>query len=65
MYNFNYHRPLSVDEAVVHFEPQGELKAEATLLREIIRADFGVVSFGAHAESLEDIFMEITKGRVQ
>ena len=50
---------------LVRFAHQGNLDDEAVLLREIIRADFSVVAFGARAESLEDMFMEITKGRVQ
>jgi hypothetical protein len=28
-------------------------------------AGFRVVAFGSHAKSLEDVFMQVTEGRVQ
>jgi ABC-2 type transport system ATP-binding protein len=39
--------------------------AQATLLKDIVNADFAVMEFAAHRETLEDVFMKITTGAVQ
>jgi ABC-2 type transport system ATP-binding protein len=49
----------------LHFLHNGGPQAEADLLRAIVQAEFRVVSFGARARSLEDVFMHVTEGRVQ
>ncbi len=40
-------------------------EAEADMLREIIAAGFRVVAFAGHERSLEDVFMQVTEGKVQ
>jgi ABC-2 type transport system ATP-binding protein len=55
----------SAIEADVIFHHSGDEKDEAQLLAEIMAAGFAVVSFGGRDESLEDVFMNVTRGRVQ
>jgi ABC-2 type transport system ATP-binding protein len=40
-------------------------EAEAGILREMIEAGFRIYSFGARRQTLEDVFMKVTEGRVQ
>ncbi len=49
----------------VRFLHTGTPEAEAELLRNIIQAEFRVVAFGTHRETLEDAFMHVTQGLVQ
>jgi ABC-2 type transport system ATP-binding protein len=56
---------IIVEDEIVRFSHRGELAAEAILLREIVQADFQVVEFGSHSQSLEDVFLAVTKGIVQ
>ncbi|MCA9224039.1 MAG: DUF4162 domain-containing protein, partial [Planctomycetales bacterium] len=53
------------DGALLKFSHIGEREDEAALLRELILADFAVAEFASHSRSLEDVFMQVTKGRVQ
>ena len=43
----------------------GDPEAEADLLRAMIEAGFRVVAFGTRRQTLEDVFMQVTKGLVQ
>jgi ABC-2 type transport system ATP-binding protein len=54
---------ISGDSA--HFLHDGSEADEAELLRQLILAGFRVVAFGSRAKSLEDVFMQVTEGRVQ
>ncbi len=47
------------------FHHARDITFEAALLREIVAAGFEVLSFGGKDESLEDVFMNVTKGRLQ
>ena len=38
---------------------------QATLLRELVEAQFSVVDFASKTKSLEDVFLHVTEGRVQ
>jgi ABC-2 type transport system ATP-binding protein len=60
-------RPLQVREAgqTVHFTHSGDSATEADLLRDMVQAGFRVVQYGGRARSLEDVFLEVTEGRVQ
>jgi ABC-2 type transport system ATP-binding protein len=49
----------------VQLELDGDDATQAALLRTVIEADFAVLEFAAHRESLEDVFMKITTGAVQ
>jgi len=50
---------------LITFSHQGDRESEAALLRVIVEAGFSVVEFGAHHQSLEDVFLHVTEGRVQ
>ena len=56
---------IQVDGDSVSFAHDADRESEADLLREIIAADFRVIEFGSHAKTLEDVFMQVTEGRVQ
>lgn len=50
---------------LARFVLAGDEDTEADLLMEMIDAGFRVVAFGARRRTLEDVFMQITKGIVQ
>ena len=56
---------VKLDGSVVRFELAGDEAAEADLLRAMIHDGFRVVAFGAQQGTLEDVFMQVTKGLVQ
>ena len=56
---------ITPDDLSVRFDHVGEPEDEAELLRAILEAGFRVVAFGAREESLEEVFMHMTKGHVQ
>ncbi|MGI8980573.1 MAG: ATP-binding cassette domain-containing protein [Pirellulaceae bacterium] len=43
----------------------GDRESEVVLLKEMIQAGFRVAEFASHSQSLEDVFMAVTKGVVQ
>ncbi len=53
------------DGPVVRFLHAGRLPDEADLLKAIVDAGFRVLAFGSRRRSLEDVFMQVTKGLVQ
>lgn len=53
------------DGEKVTFSHLGEREAEADLLKEMVDAGFRVVEFGSRSKSLEDVFMQVTEGKVQ
>jgi ABC-2 type transport system ATP-binding protein len=56
---------IEVDGELVHFSHQGDRWAEAALLKEMVQAGFAIVEFGCRQKSLEDVFMQVTRGAVQ
>ena len=56
---------ISHDELTVRFDFQGSESGQATLLKELIQAEFLITAFSAKERSLEDVFMTITEGKVQ
>jgi len=56
---------VEVEGEVCHFTHAGEQHSEVALLREMVIAGFAVAEFGSHSKSLEDVFMEVTRGAVQ
>ncbi len=56
---------IKTEGDLVRFVLAGDEDAEAQLLKEMIDAGFRVVAFGARRRTLEDVFMQITKGIVQ
>lgn len=56
---------IRVDGQLVHYVHGGDRHAEADLLRKLIESGFQVAEFRSHQKSLEDVFMEVTRGVVQ
>jgi ABC-2 type transport system ATP-binding protein len=56
---------IHLDNDQVRFSHAGDEASEAALLREIILASFSVSQFASHSQSLEDVFMAVTRGAVQ
>jgi ABC-2 type transport system ATP-binding protein len=58
---------LNVHEAGgrVQFEFAGDDDEQVSLVARLIAAGFPVLEFSAHSAGLEDLFIEITEGRVQ
>jgi len=49
----------------VRFAHQGGRDSEVNLLREMVLAGLPVAEFASHSQSLEDVFMAVTRGAVQ
>lgn len=56
---------IRTDGDLALFMHDGDRSSEAVLLREIVNSGFDVVEFGAKASNLEDVFLQVTQGRVQ
>jgi ABC-2 type transport system ATP-binding protein len=51
--------------ARIQFELDGDDQAQVQLIAHLVTAGFPILEFSAHSAGLEDVFIEITKGRVQ
>jgi ABC-2 type transport system ATP-binding protein len=56
---------VRIQDRVATLSHAGDEAAQAVLLREMIQAGLEVVEFRCRTKSLEDIFLEVTEGRVQ
>lgn len=56
---------VELDGEIARFLHDGDQNSEADLLREIVLAGHRVAAFGSRDKSLEDVFMQVTEGRVQ
>ena len=56
---------LKIDGDHAEFLHDGSEETEADLLRELVTAGLRIVAFGSRAQSLEDVFMQVTEGQVQ
>jgi ABC-2 type transport system ATP-binding protein len=56
---------IKLDNDLVRFTHAGQQESEVALLREVVLAGFAVAEFGSHSQSLEDVFMAVTRGAVQ
>jgi ABC-2 type transport system ATP-binding protein len=56
---------IAVDTSELSFAHAGDAATQADLLAEIVGAGFRVVAYGTRQKSLEDVFMHVTKGKVQ
>lgn len=56
---------VRVDGELVHFFHSGDRTNEVQLLRLLVQAGFEIAEFRSHQKSLEDLFMEVTRGVVQ
>ena len=62
--NLTVRQPRIEGEQVI-FIHDGDAVAEADLLREMVTAGFRVMAFGATRKSLEDVFLQVTRGAIQ
>jgi hypothetical protein len=49
----------------IQFELDGDDQAQVQLIARLVTASFPILEFTAHSADLEDVFIEITNGRVQ
>jgi ABC-2 type transport system ATP-binding protein len=56
---------LRVENELFTFSHAGDRKSEAELLKAMVEAEFAVIEFGVRHKSLEDVFLDVTEGRVQ
>jgi len=56
---------IQINEEQIRFHHAGDQKSEVALLREMVLAGFAIAEFGSHSQSLEDVFMAVTRGAVQ
>jgi ABC-2 type transport system ATP-binding protein len=56
---------IHADGNIVRFVHTDGPEGEAGILRAMIEAGFRIYSFGAKRQTLEDVFMKVTEGRVQ
>jgi hypothetical protein len=56
---------IQPDGELVTFAHLGDREFEADLLRWMIDEGYRIVEFGSHEVSLEDVFLQVTTGRVQ
>lgn len=56
---------VQVEGNLLRLSHQGSQASEATLLREMVLADFEVAEFSAYSQSLEEVFLQVTTGAVQ
>lgn len=54
-----------VDAGVVMLTHDGDEENQAKLLREMVQAGFDILEFSSKQQSLEDVFLHVTEGRVQ
>ncbi|PHR98420.1 MAG: multidrug ABC transporter ATP-binding protein [Blastopirellula sp.] len=56
---------LIADGELLTFSHDGDRHSEAALLKKMVEAKFEIAEFAAQHTSLEDVFLNVTKGRVQ
>ena len=56
---------VQIDGETAVFLHDGDRETEVTLLREMVQAGFAVASFGSQEKSLEEVFLDVTRGHVQ
>ncbi len=56
---------VEVDGDLLVFSHMGDQESEADLLKALIENGFRIAEFGSKAKSLEDVFLQVTEGRVQ
>lgn len=58
-------RGVRIDGQLVHYVHSGTREDEAEMLRSLIHADFPIAEFRSQQKSLEDVFLQVTRGVVQ
>jgi len=52
-------------ENALSLDLEGGPAEQAVLLKEIVQAEFSILEYAAHRETLADVFMKITTGAIQ
>ena len=58
-------KSVAINGAELRFAHQGTEEHEADLLRDMIQGGLRVIEFASHNVSLEDVFLQVTRGEVQ
>ncbi len=58
-------RQIALEGEAASFIHDGDEQSEVELLKAMVLAGFRVAAFGGHTKSLEDVFMQVTAGKVQ
>lgn len=56
---------IHIDGDTVTLSHEVDREAEVALLRSMVQEGFPVAEFGSHRKTLEDVFMQVTRGEVQ
>lgn len=56
---------IRLDAEYVVFSHEGDRESEVALLRAMVLAEIPVLEFGSHQVTLEDVFLQVTRGYVQ
>jgi ABC-2 type transport system ATP-binding protein len=56
---------VQIDGDMITLSHDVDREAEVALLRSMVEAGFPVAEFGSHRKTLEDVFMQVTRGEVQ
>jgi ABC-2 type transport system ATP-binding protein len=56
---------VEIDGDLLTFSHLGDQESEADLLKAMIHQGFRIAEFASQAKSLEDVFLQVTQGRVQ
>jgi ABC-2 type transport system ATP-binding protein len=56
---------IRIDGETIMFSHAGDQQNEVDLLREMVLANFAILEFGSHQVTLEDVFLQVTRGYVQ
>jgi ABC-2 type transport system ATP-binding protein len=57
--------PIRTEMSLIKFPYPNDSDAQASLLASMIHADIRVARFNSHQRSLEDVFLQVTQGRIQ
>lgn len=58
-------RGVRIDGQLIHYVHNGTREDEVAMLRDLVQADFQIAEFRSQQKSLEDVFLEVTRGVVQ
>lgn len=58
-------KDIRIEQELALFSHAGQRADEAVLLRDMVQAGIHVAEFSGHVTTLEDVFLEVTRGEVQ
>jgi len=56
---------VQIDGETAVFLHEGDRQTEVSLLKEMVTAGFPIASYGSQEKSLEEVFLDVTRGQVQ